>query len=224
LPSGYEIGEDNGDLVVRDTNGSIALRRVDGGNWSFEGNTVETGALQADSADVTNQVTSNSVDTANLQSDEITNSGQVTTQDLDVTGTATGIKRGTQSVMRVFLSADSSANPIIFDSLVFDSGSDYDTTTGEFTAPSDGFYLAMATLRDKNTTGAFVIEINQRRGTTSVSKMREEIPSAQDNSTVSMSVPFKLQQGDTLRVENPNNILINASPDLSHFSVIKLQD
>jgi hypothetical protein len=83
FPSGYEIGEDNGDLVVRDTNGTIALRRVDGGNWSFEGNTVETGALQADSADVTNQVTSNSVDTANLQSDSITNTGTITSESVD---------------------------------------------------------------------------------------------------------------------------------------------
>jgi len=52
LPSGYEIGEDAGDLVVRDTNGTTVLRRVDGGNWSFETNTVEAGQLGTASSPV----------------------------------------------------------------------------------------------------------------------------------------------------------------------------
>jgi hypothetical protein len=102
LPSGYEVGEDNGDLVVRDTNGTIALRRVDGGNWSFESNTVETGPLVAESADVTNQVTSNSVDTASLDSDEITNSGQVQTTDLDVSGSAGSLAADSVDVANSF--------------------------------------------------------------------------------------------------------------------------
>jgi uncharacterized spore protein YtfJ len=52
LPSGYEISEDGGDLVVRDTSGTIVLRRVDGGNWSFETNTVEAGQLGTASSPV----------------------------------------------------------------------------------------------------------------------------------------------------------------------------
>jgi len=31
--------------VIRDTSGTIVLRRVDGGNWSFEGQTVDVSAI-----------------------------------------------------------------------------------------------------------------------------------------------------------------------------------
>jgi hypothetical protein len=66
LPSGYEIDEDNGDLVVRDTTGTVALRRVDGGNWSFAGNTVEANQLGT------------SANPATVESDNITNSDTIT--------------------------------------------------------------------------------------------------------------------------------------------------
>jgi hypothetical protein len=82
LPSGYTINEDNGDLVVRDTTGTVALRRVDGGNWSFAGNTVEANQLGT------------SANPATVESDQITNSGQVTTQDLTVNGAVSGVGGG----------------------------------------------------------------------------------------------------------------------------------
>jgi hypothetical protein len=99
LPSGYTINEDNGDLVVRDTTGTVALRRVDGGNWSFAGNTVEA-----------NQV-GTSATPATLESDNINNSGQVTTQDLTVNGSTVGVGGGIQ------LEAGDSIQTSILDSL-----------------------------------------------------------------------------------------------------------
>jgi hypothetical protein len=60
---------------------------VDGGNWSFAGNTVEANQLgtSANPATVESDSITNSgqVTTASLDSDSITNSGQVETQSLD---------------------------------------------------------------------------------------------------------------------------------------------
>jgi len=60
LPSGYEIGEESEDLVIRDTNGDIVFRKNKTGSWSFENNNVTSietatvGSLEAEKAQTRN--------------------------------------------------------------------------------------------------------------------------------------------------------------------------
>jgi hypothetical protein len=139
FPSGFTIDEDGGDLVVRDTTGTVALRRVDGGNWSFAGNTVEANQLGT---------TSNPVDVEgqDINSTTITNSGQVTTQDLTVNGSSTGVGQDLQAC-RIKLSSDVSIVAgtqvkVPFDLEVFDSDNNYSLSADEWVCPKDGIYSA----------------------------------------------------------------------------------
>jgi len=65
--------------------------------------------------------------------------------DLVVNGTATGVAQGLQGC-RVFLSSDqtvvSRSEKIQFDSEVYDSGNNFDTSTHNFTCPRTGIYIA----------------------------------------------------------------------------------
>ena len=50
LPSGYAVDEENGDLVIRDTDGTVAMRRADGGAWQLEGSDISgVGAFDSES-------------------------------------------------------------------------------------------------------------------------------------------------------------------------------
>jgi hypothetical protein len=145
LPSGYEISEDGGDLVVRDTSGTVALRRVDGGNWSFETNTVEAGQVGTASnpADVeAAQVNANQLGTAsnpaNVEGFDINAQNSLTLNGDPVGGS-------NNQGCRVILSADQSISAntttkIQFDSEVYDSGGNFDTGTHNWTCPETGLY------------------------------------------------------------------------------------
>ena len=50
LPSGYSFDEENGDLVIRDTDGTVAMRRADGAAWQLEGSDISgVGAFDSES-------------------------------------------------------------------------------------------------------------------------------------------------------------------------------
>ena len=50
LPSGYSFDEENGDLVIRDTDGTVAMRRADGAAWQLEGSDISAvGAFDSES-------------------------------------------------------------------------------------------------------------------------------------------------------------------------------
>jgi len=82
-----------------------------------------------------------------VESEDINNADTVTTQDLVVNGTATGVGQDLQAC-RVFLSADQDIsgglgnNKVEFDSVVYDSGNNFDTTNHNFTCPITGLYFA----------------------------------------------------------------------------------
>jgi hypothetical protein len=152
LPSGYEISEDGGDLVVRDTSGTVALRRVDGGNWSFETNTVEAGQVGTASnpADVeAAQVNANQLGTAsnpaNVEGFDINAQNSLTLNGDPVGGS-------NNQGCRVFLSANQSISAasnakIQFDSEVYDSGGNFDTGTHNWTCPETGLYAVTLQIR-----------------------------------------------------------------------------
>jgi len=59
LPSGASVAEDNGDFVIKDSSGSIVLRRNESANeWQLEGGDLtDIGALNAESAETTTSYT-----------------------------------------------------------------------------------------------------------------------------------------------------------------------
>jgi len=82
-----------------------------------------------------------------LESEDINNADTVTTQNLVVNGTATGPFGSDLQGCRVFLSSDqtlpqNSRDKIVFDSVVYDDGDNFDTSTHDFTCPETGLYLA----------------------------------------------------------------------------------
>ena len=56
LPSGYAVDEENGDLVIRDTDGTVAMRRADGAAWQLEGSDISgVGAFDSESVNTDKQ-------------------------------------------------------------------------------------------------------------------------------------------------------------------------
>ena len=52
LPSGYSFDEEGGDLVIRDTDGTVAMRRADGTAWQLEGSDISgVGAFDSELVD-----------------------------------------------------------------------------------------------------------------------------------------------------------------------------
>ena len=50
LPSGYSFDEEGGDLVIRDTDGTVVMRRADGAAWQLEGSDISgVGAFDSES-------------------------------------------------------------------------------------------------------------------------------------------------------------------------------
>jgi len=82
-----------------------------------------------------------------LESEDINNADTVTTQDLVVNGTATGPFGSDLQGCRVFLSSDQSISAgggepkIQFDSVIYDSDNNFDTSTHNFTCPTTGIYF-----------------------------------------------------------------------------------
>jgi len=86
-----------------------------------------------------------------LESEDINNADTVTTQDLVVNGTATGVAQDLQGC-RVFLSSNQNISTtqrvlVEFDGVVYDSGSNFDTTNHSFTCPENGLYVANLQIR-----------------------------------------------------------------------------
>jgi len=112
------------------------------------------GSLMASTASAgTNQVGTigSASQPVDLETEDINNADTVTTKDLVVTDTATGPFGSALQGCRVFLSngqnlAAGSLDKIQFDSVEYDSGSNFDTNTHNFVCPSDGIYYAKAHL------------------------------------------------------------------------------
>jgi len=86
-------------------------------------------------------------DPVDLESEDINNADTVTTQDLVVNGTATGPFGSDLQGCRVQLLADQSTGgtspvKLQFDDVVYDNGSNFDTSSHAWTCPQNGIYLA----------------------------------------------------------------------------------
>jgi len=161
-----KIDEDNGTLKLESPSGDIDLQsnkliNALFGNLDLTNSELQNavllgatlgGALNADGQDINNvgSLGANQVGTSgapvDVESEDINNADTVTTQDLVVNGTATGVAKDLQGC-RVFLSANqnivsNTGTKIQFDSITYDSGSNFDTSTHDFTCPETGLYLA----------------------------------------------------------------------------------
>ena len=112
------------------------------------------GSLMAGTASAgTNQVGTigSASQPVDVESEDINNADTVTTQDLVVNGTATGVSQELQGC-RLFLSsrqnftADQDTK-IQFDSKVYDTGNNFDTSANDFTCPKTGLYLIVLQAR-----------------------------------------------------------------------------
>jgi len=115
------------------------------GGAALVGGSLMAGAASADTVDDQVGTIGGPNEEVDLVSEDIDNSNQITTQDLVVNGTATGPFGSDLQGCRVFLSSDQSASgetKIAFDSVVYDSDNNFDTTTGEWTCPETGIYFA----------------------------------------------------------------------------------
>ena len=57
LPSGYAVDEENDDLVIRDTDGTVVMRRGDGAAWQLEGSDISgVGAFDSESVNTEDSV------------------------------------------------------------------------------------------------------------------------------------------------------------------------
>jgi hypothetical protein len=234
FPSGYTIDEDAGDLVVRDTTGTVALRRVDGGNWSFAGNTVEANQLgtsatpatvESDSINNSGTVETNQVGTsanpATVESDQITNSGQVTTQDLTVNGSATGVGGGASDAFRVFLSSSfSQQDTIPFDTIDFDTGSNFDLQNSQFIAPDSGVYIFAAGVQyDSSSDLALRMNVNSN---TTVARADFGDGSQEDFPSATLTQVVSLSSGDNVTILNDSGGPLLTGSDRGGFSGAKL--
>jgi len=90
-------------------------------------------------------------DPVDVEAEDINNADTVTTQDLVVNGTATGPFGSDLQGCRVFLSSDqgipTSTTKIQFDTEIYDSGNNFDTTSHDWTCPEPGLYIAHAHAR-----------------------------------------------------------------------------
>jgi hypothetical protein len=166
--------------MVTDSNGDLVLEhKPTGGQFKFDSannawtpvqglamggaNISGAGSFNSSSADVSGPVVSNSVEAQDINSDTITNSGLMETTDLDVSGDADGVAQGLQGC-RVRLTTDfnltSTRQKIPFDAEVFDSQSNFDTATSEWTCPKTGIYMAKLLVDFKSTSnGSKIVAI-----------------------------------------------------------------
>lgn len=103
-----------------------------------------------------------------------------------------------------------SGTTIIFATEDHDYGSNYDASTGIFTAPVDGVYLFCATVILENTTGStaevrVVIDLN---GTDSIAFSNLSIPNSADRSE-SFSVIIKLSATNQVKVVSQTSLSAN---------------
>jgi hypothetical protein len=136
------------------------------------------------------------------------------------TNSLTGVSAGgALTVTRAFLSVGDDAGTIPFDSISFDPDSNFDTSTGKYTAPSDGIYRFNTNVESDsgNSNMEFFIQLNDSR------KARTNKLNTQDGNTQSVSTLIQCVSGDTVSVQNALGEFVAAGDDTTYFEAIQLQ-
>ena len=171
LPSGYSFDEENGDLVIRDTDGTVAMRRADG-TWELESDL----ALNENDISGVGAFDSESVNTNSIAIERLSDMARA---DVD------------QTV------PDDAFTQISFDSYA-ESQNDldgWDFSTNTFTAPENGKYRVKFAISWQSDTDDVVIDAG---GFSNDNLMRFDMP-AREKFTESYFT--QLNEGDTIDFE-----------------------
>jgi hypothetical protein len=194
--------------TVRNTTGSLTLSHADAGNGTSL--TLDAGS------------TDQSLVVSNLPSQEnsvltVDNSGNV--------GTSTKSSSDIQSYTgaAVYLGTDQTLGSadtdivVEFDSVQFDTGSNFDTSTNAFTAPQDGYYSVDSNITvNRDSTDNYAVKL-EKNGT-DIAGARVECTDTERNASLGRTV--SLIAGDTIRVvvrlfTSVNNDVIQADSSFS---------
>jgi len=134
-----------------------------------------------------------------------------------LTGSAGFIKTKT----RAFLSTNSSANPIPFDSVSYDPDGNFDTTSHEYTVPANGTYLVTShiTVANSNSSG---IEADFRVLLNGSNIAFHQAETTGSTPTVSVTDVRELSSGDILKVENKVAVDVQATDQNTFFTIVRL--
>jgi len=182
------------------------------------------GSLMAGTASAgTNQVGTigSASQPVDLESEDINNADTVTTQDLVVNGTATGPFGSSPQAAKIGLSVSSSASPVPFDNILFDTGSNYDVSKSAYVVPEDGIYMSVFSGQTDNAqigdNEIFDI-VSANQGILARARRQLDTSFGSFNVTTIAS----LIQGDEIFVENTFSTPLIEAPLVTSFSVAKL--
>jgi len=123
---------------------------------------------------------------------------------------------------RAFLSSDSSADPIPFDSVTYDPDNNFDTTTNEYTVPADGTYQIAFSTRTVDTVAAgnrAIFRVNNNGLT-----ITESEHTAEGNFTTSSATDIRqLTSGDVITVENFNQVTVLGKDSSTFLSIVRVE-
>jgi hypothetical protein len=182
FPSGFTIDEDNGDLVVRDTTGTVALRRVDGGNWSFAGNTVEANQLGTSSQPVDLEARILDTDQATVRNETLVSVSSNTNQSV----------------------AANNVTVVQLDQVKKDERNEFDTANFQFSPDETGFYQVHGSARvDTSSDGDRVtLNFDNVSGPTSLlSTQRSAGRATANRSIVSVSGVIELNSSESFELK-----------------------
>jgi len=136
-----------------------------------------------------------------------------------LTGVSTG---GIQTKTRAFVSSNTSADPLPFDSVSYDPDNNFDTTNHEYIVPANGTYQLSVNVRLNFSTATgdlapFNIEINGNV------QSRAEYTTEGDFNTTSVTDIRELESGDFIRITNGGNVTITGSPASTFITIIRLE-
>jgi hypothetical protein len=189
--------------MITDSNGDLVLEhKPTGGQFKFDS-----------TANKWTPVQGLAMGGADISSAGNVDVGQsIVTQDLTVNGSATGVGGGVKTRTRVFLSSNSTARTIPFDSVSYDPDNNFSTSTFEYTAPESGFFEFYCCVRGSGTTRVLLaLVVNGDR------KAEVDYQNPDGGDSLDLRDIRNINAGDTVAIENTANADLQSGDKNSYF-------